>query len=66
MHGEWQLSLDVSGPRRDRVTKKLHFGAQGGSGDQAMAGKHRGHMGGHQKDEGHQGQGASDKHGKTE
>ena len=26
MHGEWALTLDVSGPTRDRVVKKLHFG----------------------------------------
>ncbi len=31
MLGEWALTLDVSGPTRDRVVKKLDFGA--GSGD---------------------------------
>jgi hypothetical protein len=29
MHGEWTLSLDVSGPLRDRLVKKLRFGAMG-------------------------------------
>ncbi len=27
MHGEWALTLDVSGPLRDRLVKKLQFGA---------------------------------------
>ena len=27
MRGEWALTLDVSGPTRDRVVKKLDFGA---------------------------------------
>ena len=27
MQGEWALTLDVSGPTRDRVVKKLDFGA---------------------------------------
>ena len=31
MQGEWALTLDVSGPTRDRVVKKLDFGA--GAGD---------------------------------
>ena len=26
MVGEWALTLDVSGPTRDRVVRKLHFG----------------------------------------
>ena len=26
MHGEWALTLDVSGPLRDRLVKKLQFG----------------------------------------
>ena len=30
MHGEWALTLDVSGPMRDRVVKKLDFGADSG------------------------------------
>ena len=30
MHGEWALTLDVSGPTRDRVVKKLDFGAASG------------------------------------
>lgn len=29
MHGEWTLSLDVSGPLRDRLVKKLRFGEMG-------------------------------------
>lgn len=27
MHGEWALTLDVSGPLRDRLVKKLQLGA---------------------------------------
>ena len=30
MLGEWALTLDVSGPMRDRVVKKLDFGADSG------------------------------------
>ena len=30
MQGEWALTLDVSGPTRDRVVKKLDFGAGAG------------------------------------
>ena len=30
MHGDWALTLDVSGPTRDRVIKKLHFGTDAG------------------------------------
>ena len=30
MHGEWALTLDVSGPTRDRVVKKLYFGTDAG------------------------------------
>ena len=30
MPGEWALTLDVSGPTRDRVVKKLNFGAGAG------------------------------------
>ncbi|MDE0390864.1 MAG: FixH family protein [Rhodospirillales bacterium] len=30
MLGEWALTLDVSGPTRDRVVKKLDFGAGAG------------------------------------
>ena len=26
MHGEWVLTMDISGPLRDRVVKKLNFG----------------------------------------
>lgn len=29
MHGQWTLSIDVSGPLRDRLVKKLRFGAMG-------------------------------------
>ena len=29
MHGEWALTLDVSGPLRDRLVKKLQFGEMG-------------------------------------
>ena len=29
MHGEWALTMDVSGPLRDRLVKKLQFGAMG-------------------------------------
>ena len=29
MHGEWALTIDVSGPLRDRLIKKLQFGAMG-------------------------------------
>ena len=29
MHGEWALKLDISGPTRDRVIHKMHFGAAG-------------------------------------
>ena len=39
MHGEWALRLDVSGPLRDRLFHKLHFGgAKGGGTD------HKHHM----------------------
>ena len=31
MQGEWALTLDVSGPTRDRVVKKLDFGAGTGA-----------------------------------
>ena len=30
MAGEWALTLDVSGPTRDRVVRKLHFGGAAG------------------------------------
>ena len=30
MHGEWALRLDVSGPLRDRLIHKMHFGAAKG------------------------------------
>ena len=34
MHGEWALKLDVSGPTRDRLIHKMHFGsAKGGKMD---------------------------------
>lgn len=38
MHGEWALTLDVSGPVRDRVVRKLHFGEMkhGGMGHGGM------------------------------
>jgi hypothetical protein len=29
MHGEWALTMDVSGPLRDRLVKKLRFGEMG-------------------------------------
>ena len=29
MHGEWALTMDVSGPLRDRLVKKLQFGEMG-------------------------------------
>ncbi len=29
MHGEWALVLDISGPLRDRLIKKLQFGKMG-------------------------------------
>ncbi len=29
MHGEWALTIDVRGPLRDRLVKKLRFGAMG-------------------------------------
>ncbi len=29
MHGEWALTLDISGPLRDRLVKKLHLGEMG-------------------------------------
>ena len=31
MHGEWALKLDVSGPTRDRLIHKMHFGAAKGA-----------------------------------
>ena len=31
MHGEWALKLDVSGPIRDRLIHKLHFGGAKGA-----------------------------------
>ncbi len=32
MHGEWALTLDVSGAARDRIIKKLQFGEMVGHG----------------------------------
>lgn len=29
MHGEWTLSINISGPLRDRLVKKLQFGEMG-------------------------------------
>ena len=29
MHGEWALTMDVSGLLRDRLVKKLQFGVMG-------------------------------------
>lgn len=29
MHGEWALTMDVSGPLRDRLVKKMQFGKMG-------------------------------------
>ena len=43
MLGEWALTLDVSGPMRDRVVTKLRFGADAGQAD---------HMSGEMKDHG--------------
>ncbi|MDE0058928.1 MAG: FixH family protein [Defluviicoccus sp.] len=31
MHGEWALRLDVSGPLRDRLIHKMHFGGAKGA-----------------------------------
>ena len=39
MHGEWALRLDVSGPLRDRLIHKMHFGGAKGA-----AGDHKHHM----------------------
>ena len=36
MHGEWALTLDVSGPARDRIIKKLQFGEMVGHGKMEM------------------------------
>lgn len=29
MHGEWALTMDISGPMRDRLVEKLQFGEMG-------------------------------------
>ena len=44
MLGEWALTLDVSGPTRDRVVKKLDFGAASGDSEH-MQGHEEGHGG---------------------
>ena len=44
MHGEWALTLDVSGPTRDRVVKKLQFGTDAGQ-TEHMHGDKRDHGG---------------------
>ena len=33
MTGEWALKLDFTKPRRDRLVRKLHFGAAAGNGE---------------------------------
>ncbi len=49
MHGEWALRLDVSGPTRDRIVRKLRFeprqdhGKQMSHGDHASQAKHKEH-----------------------
>ena len=44
MQGEWALTLDVSGPTRDRVVKKLDFGAGDGDMDHGEMEDHGGDM----------------------
>ena len=44
MRGEWALTLDVSGPTRDRVVKKLDFGAGAGDMDHGEMEDHGGDM----------------------
>ncbi len=39
MHGEWALTMDISGPTRDRIIKKLQFGKMVGDGKMEM--KHK-------------------------
>ncbi len=43
MHGEWALRLDVSGPTRDRIVRKLHFGSRQGHGKKMDHGEQMGH-----------------------
>ena len=50
MLGEWALTLDVSGPTRDRVVKKLDFGAASGD-PKHMHGDKEGHGGDMDHDE---------------
>ena len=50
MQGEWALTLDVSGPTRDRVVKKLDFGAGSGETDRTH-GEMKDHGGDMQHDE---------------
>ena len=50
MLGEWALTLDVSGPTRDRVVKKLDFGAASGEAEH-MHGEMEDHGGGMDHDE---------------
>ena len=50
MRGEWALTLDVSGPTRDRVVKKLDFGAGAGRSDH-MSGEMKDHDGDMDHDE---------------
>lgn len=33
MHGEWALTMDVSGPMRDRLIEKVQFGAMSAEGE---------------------------------
>ncbi len=39
MHGEWALTMDISGPTRDRIITKLQFGEMVGDGKMEM--KHK-------------------------
>ena len=50
MLGEWALTLDVSGPTRDRIVKKLDFGAGSGEMDHTH-GEMKDHGGDMQHDE---------------
>ena len=36
MHGEWALTIDVSGPLRDRLVEKLQLGEMGEMGEMGM------------------------------
>ena len=45
MYGEWALSLEVSGPTRDKLIHKMHFGAA--EGEPAAEGMAHGDHGGY-------------------